>query len=190
MRMKDHFRPGSNPRSWIAQLFCPRPRPWWVLKADGRNSGNQINGCSGRMQQPGNIDCGSTGSDDRNAAAPKSSQIAVRRAVAYQFWSQTGQNSRHIGEICNAHGDDDSPREDLLPILEYQFESGALSTHRCHQPILEIGHEPLLKCQTIRDKGLELNRVAHVAVRNSLLAAIIPQCELRFGIRQRRSESL
>jgi len=128
--------------------------------------------------------------DEDDAAAPKSSQIGVRRAVAYQFWSQTGQNSRHIGEICNAHGDDDSPCEDLLPLPEQQFESGALSTQRCHPPILEIGHEPLLKCQTIRDKGLELNRVAYIAVRNSLLAAIIPQCEFRFGIRQRRSESL
>ena len=126
------------------------------------------------MQQPGNIDCRSTGSDDRDAAPPKSSQITVRRAVTYQFWSQTGQNSRHIGEICNAHCDDDSPGKDLLAILKQQFKSGALSTQRCHQPILEIGHEPLLKCPTIRDKGLELNRVAYVGVRNSLPAAIPP----------------
>src|ERR1700749_721690 len=104
--------------------------------------------------------------------------------MAYQSRLQTSQNRGQIGEICDTYGDDDSLGEYLLPVLKLQFESGALSTQRCHLPIFEIGYKSLLKGSSIFDKCLELNWVANVAVLNSLLATIFPQRELRFGIGQ------
>ena len=138
---------------------------------------DQLHVGSGLVQQPRQVECGSSAADHDNVVPPKRLNLAMASAMRKELCRQVSQILGNVLEVSNPNCEHDPAGLECLSILKPQKESAGHPLHADHELVFQLRYHAVPEGKPISTESIKAHRHTGIGILDSSFRAELAQSE-------------